>query len=83
MLSDGNILQLIIKCDINYSGIPCQVETPDIIPEGDIYVELVNDKPLFATREGLYSFLPGQERFVPDTTFGKELDDVLVIGVKV
>ncbi|MCK4630144.1 MAG: hypothetical protein KAT40_01805, partial [Bacteroidales bacterium] len=42
------------------------------LPEGDIYVELVNEKPLFATAKGLYTFLPDQERFEPDTSFGAE-----------
>lgn len=50
-------------------------DTTHGLPEGDIYVELVNDKPLFATSKGLYSFLPDQEHFVPDTTFGKEFAD--------
>ena len=45
------------------------------LPEGDIYVELVNGKPLFATTKGLYSFLPDQERFEPDTSFGAEFAD--------
>ncbi len=45
------------------------------LPEGDIYVELVNEKPLFATAKGLYTFLPDQERFEPDTSFGAEFAD--------
>ncbi|MCK4344268.1 MAG: SpoIIE family protein phosphatase, partial [Bacteroidales bacterium] len=50
-------------------------DTTHGLPEGDIYVELVNDKPLFATGKGLYTFLPGQERFEPDTTYGMEFAD--------
>ncbi|MCK4699360.1 MAG: SpoIIE family protein phosphatase, partial [Bacteroidales bacterium] len=50
-------------------------DTTHGLPEGDIYVELVNEKPLFATTKGLYTFLPDQERFEPDTLFGAEFAD--------
>ncbi len=50
-------------------------DTTHGLPEGDIYVELVNEKPLFATTKGLYTFLPDQERFEPDTSFGAEFAD--------
>ncbi len=45
------------------------------LPEGDIYVSLIDKKPLFATGKGLYTFKPGQEIFEPDTTFGPEFSD--------
>jgi len=50
-------------------------DTTHGLPEGDIYVELVNEKPLFATTKGLYTFSPDQERFEPDTSFGAEFAD--------
>jgi len=45
------------------------------LPEGDIYVELTNGKPLFATKKGLFKFLPEQERFLPNTTYGIKFAD--------
>ena len=50
-------------------------DTTHGLPEGDIYVELVNEKPLFATAKGLYTFFPDRERFEPDTSFGNEFAD--------
>jgi len=45
------------------------------LPEGGIYVKLIDKKPLFATSKGLYAFKPDQKIFEPDTTYGPEFSD--------
>ncbi len=47
-------------------------DTTDGLPKGEVNIFEVNNRPFFATAEGLYRFDSITNKFIPDSTFGSE-----------